>query len=328
MEALECGATCLAMVMAYYDKWVSPEQVRADCDVSRDGSNAKCVVKAARLYGFEASGYKLTAQNLKENGTFPCILFWNNEHFVVLDGFRRNHAIINDPAEGRVNVPMKDFEKAFSGVCLNITPGPEFSPSGKRKSTLVFAHNKLKTAVSAVVFTAATAVISYLFGIINPIMTQIFLDMILPGKAPMWVMPFIGIMSLLAALQVTVDFINAIYTFKISGKLSVAGSTSFMWKILGLPMEFFSQRMAGDILQRKESNANIVRTLVKTLGPIVLDVFLMIFYLVIMIKRSLILTLVGVSAQVINLFFSRLISAKQDFRQETSETLPHRPLQA
>ena len=311
MEALECGASCLGMVMAYYDKWVSPEQVRSDCDVSRDGSNAKNVVKAARLYGFEATGYKLAAQDLKNTATLPCILFWNNEHFVVLDGFRGNHAVINDPAEGRVSIPMKDFEQCFSGVCLNITPGPDFTPSGKRKSTLVFAHNKLKTAVSAVVFTAVTAVISYLFGITSPIMTQIFLDMILPGKAPTWVIPFIGIMALLAALQVIVAFINAIYTFKISGKLSVAGSTSFMWKILGLPMEFFSQRMAGDLLQRKESNATIVRTLVKTLGPIVLDVILMIFYLVVMMKRSLILTLVGVSAQVLNIFFSKLISSKR-----------------
>jgi len=311
MEALECGASCLGMVMAYYDKWVSPEQVRADCDVSRDGSNAKCVVKAARSYGFEATGYKLSAQDLREQGTFPCILFWNNEHFVVLDGFTRNHAVINDPAEGRVKLPMKDFERFFSGICLNITPGPEFSPSGKRKSTLVFAHNKLKTAISAVVFTAVTAIISYLFGVINPIMTQIFLDMILPGKAPTWLMPFIGIMALLAGLQVLVGLINAVYSFKISGKLGVAGSTSYMWKILGLPMEFFSQRMAGDILHRKESNANIVNTLVKTLGPIVLDVFLMIFYLVIMIRKSPILTLVGVSAQVINIFLSRLISSKR-----------------
>ena len=101
MEALECGAACLTMVLAYYDKWIPLEKVRVDCGVSRDGSNAGNVLKAARFYGLEADGYKLEPQMLVDNAYFPCIIHWNFNHFVVLDGFRGNKAILVRKAKER-----------------------------------------------------------------------------------------------------------------------------------------------------------------------------------------------------------------------------------
>ena len=117
MEALECGAACLTMVLAYYDKWVPLERVRVDCGVSRDGSNAGNVLKAARFYGLEADGYKLEVQTLMEHATFPCIIHWNFNHFVVLDGFKGKKAILNDPARGRVEVTMEEFDESFDQHC-------------------------------------------------------------------------------------------------------------------------------------------------------------------------------------------------------------------
>ena len=107
MEALECGAACLDMILAYYGKWVPLERVRADCGVSRDGSNAGSMLKAARGYGLSAKGYRYEPQRLKEKGTFPCIIHWNFNHFVVLCGFRGKKAVLNDPARGVVSVSME-----------------------------------------------------------------------------------------------------------------------------------------------------------------------------------------------------------------------------
>ena len=152
MEALECGAASLAMVMAYYDKWVPLEQVRLDCGVSRDGSNARNILIAARSYGFEAQGYRCEVSALKEEMSFPCIIHWNFNHFVVLDGFKGNYAWLNDPARGEVKVPMEEFDTSFTGIVLQITPGPEFQPGGKPKSTLEFARKRLKGAGAAVAF--------------------------------------------------------------------------------------------------------------------------------------------------------------------------------
>jgi ABC-type bacteriocin/lantibiotic exporter with double-glycine peptidase domain len=118
MEALECGAAALAMVMAYYGKWVPLEQVRLDCGVSRDGSNAKNVLIAARNYGFEAQGYRCEPDSLRESILFPCIIHWNFNHFVVLDGFKGDYAYINDPARGEVKIRMDEFDRSFTGICL------------------------------------------------------------------------------------------------------------------------------------------------------------------------------------------------------------------
>ena len=311
MEALECGAASLAMVMAYYEKWVPLEQVRLDCGVSRDGSNAKNMLVAARSYGFEAQGFRCEPEALRESISLPCIIHWNFNHFVVLDGFRGNFAWINDPARGEVKVPMEEFDAAFTGICLQVTPGPDFAPSGKPKSTLDFARKRLKGAGAAVAFVLLSTVIGYLFGIINPIFTRFFMDRLLTGENRELLMPFLGLMALMGLAQVVTSWIQAVYALKINGKMAIVGSSEYMWKVLRMPMEFFSQRMAGDILQRQGTNATIAATMVNTLTPLLLNTIMMVFYLVVMLRYSVMLTMVGIVTIVLNLFVSQMISKKR-----------------
>ena len=311
MEALECGAASLAMVMAYYDKWIPLEQVRLDCGVSRDGSNAKNVLIAARSYGFEAQGFRCEISSLREEIALPCIIHWNFNHFVVLDGFQGNNVWINDPARGEVKVSMEEFDKSFTGIALQIVPGPDFEPSGKRKSTLEFARKRLTGAGAAVVFVLLSTTIGYLFGIINPVFSGFFMDRLLTGENRELLMPFLGLMALMGGLQVIVAWVQAIYNMKINGKMAIVGSSDYMWKILRMPMEFFSQRMAGDILQRQGTNASIAGTLVNTFTPLLLNTIMMFFYLIVMLRYSVLLTIVGLVAIFLNLLVSRLISAKR-----------------
>ncbi len=311
MEALECGAACLAMVMAYYEKWVPLEEVRRDCGVSRDGSNARNVLLAARNYGFEADGYRMEISALKENAVFPCIIHWNFNHFVVLNGFKGKNAVINDPARGVVRVSMDEFDKAFTGICLLIQPGENFVPSGKKKSTIDFAARRLSGAGAAVVFVMLTSIIASLFGVINPVMSRIFMDRLLTGRNPDWLNPFIALMAALCAAQIVVQWAQVVYSLKINGKMSVVGSTSYIWKVLRLPMEFFSQRMAGDILQRKNTNASIAGTLVQTVAPLALNTVMAVVYLVLMLRYSPILTMIGLVSVLMNLVIARYMSEKR-----------------
>lgn len=311
LEALECGAASLAMVMAYYGKWVPLEQVRSDCGVSRDGSNAKNIYLAAQDYGFNVKGYRKSPESIRKLGQFPCIIHWNFNHFVVLCGFKGKYAYINDPARGFVKVTAEEFDKSFTGVTVVPVPGPDFKPSGKRKSTIAFARKRLIGAGAAVAFVMLTTVISYLFGIINPIMSRIFMDRLLSGTNREWLMPFIGIMIGLAVLQIIVAWAQTIYSLKINGKMAAIGSTTYMWKVLRMPMEFFSQRMAGDIQQRRGTNETIAGTLVNTIAPLALNTVMMIFYLVLMLQRSIILTAIGLSTIVLNIIMSRIISEKR-----------------
>lgn len=311
MEALECGAASLTMIMAYYDKWIPLEQVRADCGVSRDGSNARNIVRAARNYGMVAKGYRYEPEELKREGKFPCIIHWDFNHFVVLDGFKGNKAVLNDPARGVVTVSMEEFDRGFTGVCLMFEPGEEFTPGGKPKSMLAFAKSRLKGTGAAIVFVILTTLITSLIGVINPVFSRIFLDYLLAGKSPEWVVPFLLTLTGFSVLQIIAAWIQAVYILRINGKMDVVGSTSFMWQVLRMPMEFFSQRMAGDIQLRQESNAGIAKNLVNIVAPLVLNMAMMLFYLFVMTRYSPLLALIGVVSVLINLIVSNVISKKR-----------------
>jgi NHLM bacteriocin system ABC transporter peptidase/ATP-binding protein len=311
LEALECGAAALTMVLAYYEKWIPLEQIRSDCGVSRDGSNAKNLLRAARSYGLVAQGYRYETEQLRKNGKFPCIVHWNFNHFVVLNGFKGNKAVLNDPARGTYSVSVENFDKSFTGICLMFEPSENFEPGGKPKSMIAFSREKLRGAGVAVVFTVMTTVIMSLIGIIHPAFSRIFIDRLLTGQNPDWLMPFICTLAGLSVIQIVMAFIEAIYTARIGAKIDALGSTAFMWKVLRLPMDFFSQRMAGDIQQRKGSNAAVAKTLAATFSPLVIEAGMMVFYLVVMLRYSLFLTAVGIFSIVINMLLSRIISKKR-----------------
>ncbi len=311
MEALECGAASLAMVLAYYGKWVPLERVRADCGVSRDGSNARNVLRAARSYGLKAQGYRYEPGALKQSGGFPCIVHWNFNHFVVLCGFRGNHAYINDPARGASRISMEEFDRSFTGVCMAFSPSEEFEPGGKPRSVLAFAGEKLRGAGAALAFVAVTALISALIGIIQPAFSRIFLDRLLTGQNPAWLYPFLLALAGLSAVSLVAQAVNAAYSLKIEGKLAVVANATFLWHVLRLPMEFFSQRMAGDIAARAAENQDVAATLVRKFAPMALEFVMLVFYLGVMLRYSLILTLVGIGSIAVNMLVARLISNKR-----------------
>ena len=311
MEAVECGAACLTMILAYYRKWIPLETVRADCGISRDGANAETIMQAAERYGLETKGYRMKPATLRARGSFPCVVFWNENHFVVLNGFKGRRAVITDPARGLVTETEEQFERSFSGVVLTFRPTEGFEPSGKRKSLLKYFQTRMRENRAAVVFVLMTTLISALFGVINPAMTRVFLDRLLTGYDLPWVTPFLWIMTGLCALQLTAMWINAIYSLKVDGKIAAVSNTGFVWQVLRLPMHFFSVRSAGDILSRKDANAAISQTLVKTIAPLAMHTAMMVLYLVIMLRYSPLLTAISLGALLMQVAVERLSTEKR-----------------
>lgn len=311
METLECGAACLAMILAYYGKWVPLERVRIECGVSRDGSNAKNILLAARNYGLCVHGYRFEPDTLKNEGSFPCIIHWNFNHFVVLRGFKKNEAVLNDPARGTYSVSMETFDKSFTGICLLFEPGEDFRPEGAPKSMVEFAREKTRGLGAAFALVVVTTAIISLIGIITPGFSNVFIDRLLSGRNPDWFLPFIWGLTALAAAQIIVAWIQAVYSLKVNGKAAIVANTQYMWHVLRLPMEFFSQRMAGDIAARKERNEHIAGELISTFAPLAVQVVMMVFYLCVMLRYSWIMTLLGVGSIAINLTVSALISRKR-----------------
>ncbi len=311
LETLECGAACLCMILAYYDKWIPLEQVREDCGVSRDGSNAGNILKVARFYGMNAKGYRYEPNALKAQGKFPCIVHWNFNHFVVLDGFKGDKAYLNDPAKGAYSLSMKDFDEAFTGICLEFEPTDSFTPSGKPKSMLGFAAKRLKGTGTAIVFTVLTSIIAALMGFIRPAFSRVLLDHLLSGTDLEWTTSFLIFLGIFNLIEITMSALQAIYLLRINGKMAAVGNASYMWKILRLPMRFFSQRMSGDIQGRQRTNASIANNLIGTFAPLLLNTAMMIFYLVVMLRYSVMLTMIGLVSMTINALVSNYISQKR-----------------
>jgi NHLM bacteriocin system ABC transporter peptidase/ATP-binding protein len=313
MEALECGAACLTMILAYYGRWIPLEQARADCGVSRDGSKAVNILKAARSYGFTAKGKTYSAKALREKGSFPCVLFWNFNHFVVLTGFSRNgrHAYVNDPARGRIKVPIDQFEDSFTGIVLQFEKTDAFEKGGEKPDTFGFARKRLEGLGPAVTFVMVLAAVVSLTGVLSTSLARVFLDRVLTGDEPSWLFPLTSAMVGLAIVSGVASIMNAIYLMRIQGKVAVVSSSRFMEHLLHLPIRFYDQRMVGDLQQRQQANETIAFTLVGQLAPIVVDAAMLILYLVVMLRYSVPLALVGVATVVLNAVVSRVVSDRR-----------------
>lgn len=311
MEALECGAACLAMISAYYGKWLPLEQVRRDCGVSRDGQSALNIVKAARSYGFDAKGYRFEVESLVEQGQFPCIVHWGFNHFVVVRGFAHDKAYINDPGRGEVKLPMEEFDREFTGVVLTMTPTEEFEPSGEPAKVTTFALERLRGTSAAIVFVMLTCAITSLLAMVNPAFSQVFTDRLLTGQSTEWAVPFMVLLGAVCAIQVIVSALNAVYLLRLEGKMAVSSNSSFIWHVLRLPMEFFSQRMAADITARASTNASIAQTLVGALGPLAINGIMLVVYLVIMVTYSPLLASIGIVSVLLNIGVAYLISSRR-----------------
>ncbi|MDO4851125.1 MAG: NHLP family bacteriocin export ABC transporter peptidase/permease/ATPase subunit [Actinomycetota bacterium] len=301
MEALECGAACLAMILAYHGKWVGLDQVRHDCGVSRDGSRAINILKAARGYGLKADGYSLDAESIGDM-PLPCIIHWNFKHFVVLKGFKGKWAYINDPANGAMRVSLEEFDRSFTGIALCFEKGPSFEEGGKPASVTEFARLRLKGAAGPTVVIAIAAIIGAFAGIANATFSRVFMDRILTGIDQDWLLPLVGLMAAVAVLQCIAAGINAVSALRIQASFAVSASAEFVWHLLRLPVSFYEQHNIGDLQQRQSENEGVAYTLITQLAPVMLNVVLLVVYLVVMVRYSLMLTLVGLFTVVVNLF--------------------------
>lgn len=309
MEALECGAAALCMILAYYGKWISLEQVRADCGVSRDGSDARNIIRAAKAYGLKASGYRMEPSALREIA-FPAIIHWNFNHFVVLDGFKKNKAVINDPGKGRVEVPLDEFDRSFTGIVLRFEKGEGFQKEGKPKSVWAFAFKRLKHAVPSMIFIMLISALMTMTGFLMPAFSKLFMDEILSGKNKEWLGPFIWIVLAGIAFTFVVKAVESLNWMRIFGRFAITANAEYVWHTLHLPMTFFSQRWVGDITSRLNSNARIASTLLQRAAPTVINLVLLALYLWIMLRYSVLLTLIGVLTIVLNVVVTRITSQK------------------
>ena len=297
MEATECGAAALGMVLAHHGLWVPLEKLRAECGVNRDGSKASCVIRAARNRGCEADGYRLSAGDLlamAEEKPFPLIIHWEFNHFVVLEGIEKGKAYLNDPAMGRRSVPWEEFRTSYTGVAMQIQPGPNFQKAGHRYNVFKDVAQKLLQDRWALAFIIILELCAIIPGLASPVMSQIFMDDILTRKHPDWMTNFCIAMAVSFVLTGIMAWLRAVVLTQWQRKLTLADSSGYFWHLLKLPMQFFHQRYAAEVAGRVGFNESIAVTLSGPAATAALDLVVAVFYLLLLLQYNVALTLIGV----------------------------------
>ncbi|MES1240550.1 MAG: NHLP family bacteriocin export ABC transporter peptidase/permease/ATPase subunit [Acidobacteriota bacterium] len=310
MEAVECGAAALAIVLAHYGRWVPLEELRIACGVSRDGSKASNVVKAAREYGLEAKGFKREPQTLRSLQG-PMILHWNFNHFVVLDGFHKGKVYLNDPAIGPRVITEEELDQAFTGVVMTFKPGPGFERHGDPPKLVPALRRRLAGSRAALAFVLLAGLGLVIPGLAVPVFSKLFVDGVLLEGHVEWLRPLLLAMSFTALTLGLLTWLQQAYLLRLETRLAVGASSRFFWHVLRLPTEFFSQRYAGDISARVGINDRVAQLLSRDLATNTLGALLVVFYAAVLFRTDPVLTLVGVLIASLNVAALRFVSRKR-----------------
>jgi NHLM bacteriocin system ABC transporter peptidase/ATP-binding protein len=321
MEALECGAASLAIILAFYGLWIPLEQLRVACGVSRDGSKAGNVLKAARRFGLAAKGFRKEPATLHDL-PMPCIIHWNFNHFVVLEGLDRGRAYINDPAVGRRQIDMAAFDAAFTGVVLAMVPTADFKKAGSKPRASRILRRDLSGSKQAVALLIAISLALVVPGIVIPAFSKIFVDDILIQRANGWLVPLLIGMAVAAVARALITACQQSLLLRLETKLTVTMISRFLWHVLALPMEFFTQRHAGDIANRIAINEHIARLLSEGLATNALSLVSLVFFAAAMAIYDPLLAAVGIGMSLMNVLAVKLISQRRE-DLSASLTLEH-----
>jgi NHLM bacteriocin system ABC transporter peptidase/ATP-binding protein len=310
MEAVECGAAALAMILGHFGRIVPLEELRVACGVSRDGSKASNILRAARQYGLAAKGYRREPADLRDM-PLPSIIHWQFNHFIVLEGFRRGRAYLNDPNSGPTTVSAEEFDQSFTGVVLVFSKAEDFKPGGTPPGLVAPLRRRLAGSGVALAFVLLAGLAVTVPGLVSPTFNRIFLDKVVVAGLHQWLTPLLLAMGVAVLLTGVLTWIQQAYLLRLETKLALSMSSKFFWHVLRLPVEYFTQRYAGEIGNRVGINDRIAQLLSGDLATTTLNLLMIAFYAVLLTRYDLVLTTVGVAIALLNLGALRYVSRKR-----------------
>jgi ATP-binding cassette, subfamily C, bacterial len=307
MEAVECGAAALGMILGYYGRIVPLAELRQACGISRDGSSAANMVMAARTYGLTAKGFKKDLEGLMEFQP-PYIVFWQFDHFLVVEGFHKNQVYLNDPASGSRKVSIEEFDRGYTGIVLAMEPGETFQKGGKKKSVVQSLWSRLRGSGLAVLYSVIAGFLLVLPNLAVPVFSQVFVDRVLIQNRLEWLPYLLMALVLTIAVQGLLTGLQLQYLRKLKIKLSVTLSSQFIWHVLRLPVSYYAQRYPGEISSRIRLNDRVATVLTGQLTTTIISVVMIVFYAAVMLKYNSLLALVVICFAIANVAVLQWVS--------------------
>ena len=311
MHASECGAACLGIVLAYFGRWAPLTELREKCEVSRDGSSAASILRAARQYGLECNGLSLRADQLKQV-ELPLILFWQFSHFIVLEGFDDHYFYLNDPATGKRRVTTEEFIKGYSGIALRFKCGPDFSAGGEQPSLLRQLGALLAGSWSMLSGVIASGLMLTLLALVIPVSLGAFVDDFM-NEHGAWG----GLVTALIGAGVLVYILSLLkqrFLKRLAVRVSVIGYNRAMSRLLRLPVDFFAHRLAGDLTDRVSSSDRIAKNLADQFLVLIIDMAMSAVLLIAMFLYDVLLTVMVLLLALLHGFLARLLNAVRAVR--------------
>ncbi len=293
MEATECGAASLGIVLEYYGKWVPLEELRVACNVSRDGSNARDIVLAARKYGLEAKGFRYEAEGLMAMKP-PFVVFWEFRHFLVVEGITETNVYLNDPETGRKSVSREAFDESYSGLALGFQPGPDFTPSGHRPGIWGDLRSRLSSSTDGLWMLVVVSLLLVVPGLIVPGLSKVFIDTILIGGQTDLLRPLLLATGAVAIVLATLIWLQEWCLTRMESKLALVGGGVFLTQVMRLPARFYTQRFPGDLVSRFLSNDAIANILGREVGRNFGNFLSVIFFGAVMFAYDVVLTTLAI----------------------------------
>ncbi|CAD0006871.1 MULTISPECIES: NHLP family bacteriocin export ABC transporter peptidase/permease/ATPase subunit [Flavobacterium] len=321
MESVECGAAALSIILGHFGKFVPLEKLRIACGVSRDGLKATNIIKAAKEFGLEAKGYAKSIEKLMQIKT-PAIIFWNFNHFLVLEGFTKNRVYLSDPAQGRYYVSHQEFDDCYTGVVLTFETNTAFEKGNEKRgliSSLLSRVANSKLSISYIILASLFLVIP---GLIIPSFLKVFIDKYLINSFSGFVMPLLLIMSAILIINSVLVYLQQYFLLKLETKLALVTSSKFLWHVFHLPIAFFTQRYSGEVGNRVSLNDKVAKLLSGDLANAALNVIAVLFYATLMFSYNVTLTLIGIFMAGLNILILRYVSTarKDGSRRLSNET--------
>ncbi len=315
MHASECGAACLGSILGYFGRWVPLTELREKCEVSRDGSSAASIVRAARHYGLECRGLSMGPEQLKKL-PLPLILFWQFSHFVILEGFDGGNFHLNDPSTGRRTLSAEEFNRGYSGIALRFERSPDFSPSGERPGLIRQLSALPVGSWNVLAGVIACGFMLTLLNLIVPVSLGIFVDDVLENHGS-----WSGLVAALLGGGILVYVLSLLknrFLRRLAVRISVTGYSRSMSRLLRLPVEFFQHRLVGDLTDRVSSFDRIAKSLTDQFLVLLIDMAMSAVLLVAMLAYDVVLTLIVLVLAALHGTLAHFLNGLRAIRSQTT----------